>query len=158
MLAALTDDDTVTRNLLRTARPFTLEKARFLIERAQGEGPPVWGIDDGRLVGVIGLRGEFGFWLGGNARGQGYGYEAGRAAITYAFDVLGLDRLIARPILDNAPSRHLLNKLGFVPVGREQAWCQGRAQEVTLEVMRLDAPEGKGLTPRPRPLPPGCAS
>lgn len=121
VLAAITDDDTVTQNLLKTVRPFTLQNARELIVRAQNEGPPVWGIDDGSLVGVLGLRGEFGFWLAKDSRGQGYGYEAGRAATNYAFKVLGYKRLLARPIEDNTASQRVLNRLGFRADGYERA-------------------------------------
>ena len=63
-LARMTNDPLVTRNLLKTAMPFTTADARELILRARRKKSPVWAIDTGQLVGLIGLAGEFGYWLG----------------------------------------------------------------------------------------------
>ena len=140
ILATLTDDETVTRNLLKTRQPFTLQNAHDLIARAQTPGAPIWGIDDGTLAGVMGLRGEFGFWLGKTTRGRGYAEEAGRAAINYAFTALGYDHLVARPMEDNTASQYVLGKLGFRAKGTERCWSAGRGCQVTLVVMWITPP------------------
>lgn len=47
------------------------------------------------------------------AKGHGYGTEAERLAIAYAFDVLNLNRIFADTVLKNTRSQHVLEKVGF---------------------------------------------
>jgi len=77
-LARMTNDPLVTRNLLKTAMPFTTADARELILRARKRKSPVWAIDTGQLVGLIGHVGEFGYWLGRSAWGKGFASEAAK--------------------------------------------------------------------------------
>jgi RimJ/RimL family protein N-acetyltransferase len=98
----------------------------------------VLGIDDGCLVGVIGLRGEFGFWLARQARGRGYATEAGKALVAVAFRRIGLRRLEARVFRDNLASRHTLAKLGFREAGRTAAFSRGRNATVPAVRLRLE--------------------
>ena len=44
---------------------------------------------------------------------RGYGTQAERLAIDYAFDRLGMERVLADAVQKNARSRHVLEKLGF---------------------------------------------
>ena len=46
-------------------------------------------------------------------KGHGYGTEAERLAIAYAFDVLDLDKIFADTVLKNTRSQHVLEKVGF---------------------------------------------
>ena len=46
-------------------------------------------------------------------KGKGYGTEAERLAIQYAFDELGLEKVNADTIVKNTRSQHIINKLGF---------------------------------------------
>lgn len=57
-------------------------------------------------------RAEVGFVLGRPAWGQGYGYEAMQAVLSYAAS-LGFKRLWARTQVGNNASEKLLQKLGF---------------------------------------------
>jgi RimJ/RimL family protein N-acetyltransferase len=75
----------------------------------------------GTLVGLGGLRvhdGGFGVALRGafvpEAQGKGYGPELGRAALAFAFDVVGLDRVVAITRPDNVPGQRSLEKFGMV--------------------------------------------
>ena len=47
------------------------------------------------------------------AQGKGYGPELGRAALAFAFDVVGLDRVVAITRLDNLPGQRSLEKVGM---------------------------------------------
>ncbi|WP_349815010.1 GNAT family N-acetyltransferase [Agrobacterium tumefaciens] len=60
-LARLTNDPRILRNLLCTAYPFEPDDARRLIWRIAERRLPVWAVDDGKLVGLIGLS-AYGHW------------------------------------------------------------------------------------------------
>lgn len=75
----------------------------------------------GRLVGLGGLRiddGGLGVALRlafvPEAQGKGYGPELGRAALAFAFDVVGLDRVVAITRPENIPGQRSLEKFGMV--------------------------------------------
>ncbi len=48
-----------------------------------------------------------------SVKGQGYGTEAERLAIKYAFEELGMNVVNADTVVKNIRSRHILDKLGF---------------------------------------------
>ena len=71
----------------------------------------------GKLVGLGGLRvhsGGLGVAMrvafAPEAQGKGYAPELGRAALTFAFEVAGLDRVVAITRLDNVASQRSLEK------------------------------------------------
>jgi len=73
-----------------------------------------------RLVGLGGLRiheGDYGVALRGaftpDSQGKGYGSELGRAALAFAFDVVGLDRVVAITRPDNTAGQRSLEKFGM---------------------------------------------
>ncbi len=133
----ITNDSLVTRNLLKTTTPFTVDDARQRILRLRERNSPVWAIDNGELIGLIGIAGEFGYWLARSAWGKGYASEAARIVIDHAFESLGFDALHANPIADNKASHHLLEKLGFERRGRNLACCHERQRMVALVRYRL---------------------
>lgn len=137
-LARITDDPLVTRNLLKTATPFTVADARELILRGRKKKSLVWAIDNGQLIGLIGLAGEFGYWLGRHAGGKGVASEAARLVVNHAFERRDVAALHANPIADNKASRHLLEKLGFKQEGADRAFCRARGKVVPLIRYRLD--------------------
>ncbi len=137
-LARVTNDPLVLRNLLRTSSPFTVDDARTRILRFRKNNLPVWAIDNGQLIGLIGLAGEFGLWLGRCAWGKGYGEEASRLVIDHAFMQMKMTTLHANPISDNKASCRLLEKLGFSNVGRSQSFCQQRNKMVALRRYELE--------------------
>lgn len=136
-LARITNDPLVLRNLLRTSYPFTVDDARTRILRFRKNNLPVWAIDKGQLIGLIGLAGEFGLWLARNAWGKGYGEEASRLIIDHAFTHMKMTTLHANPISDNKASCHLMEKLGFRDVGRTQSFCRQRKMVVSLRSYEL---------------------
>jgi RimJ/RimL family protein N-acetyltransferase len=56
---------------------------------------------------------EVGWRLGAPFRGQGYATEGAAAAVGYAFDTLGLDRLVSILEPANVASGRVMDKLGF---------------------------------------------
>ncbi|WP_268822176.1 GNAT family N-acetyltransferase [Agrobacterium rubi] len=136
-LARITNDPLVLSNLLRTSSPFTVHDARTRILRFRKNNLPVWAIDNGQLIGLIGLAGEFGLWLARNAWGKGYGEDASRLIIDHAFTQMKMKTLHANPISDNRASCHLMEKLGFRDVGRTQSFCRQRKMVVSLRRYEL---------------------
>lgn len=77
------------------------------------------------LVGVTGLRdvtddrAEVDFWVGKPYWNRGYAAAGSRRLLHFAFDVLGLKEVFARPLKRNASSRRVLDKLGSTAVAEE---------------------------------------
>jgi len=75
--------------------------------------------ENGDLVGITGLvdvtdtTAELGFWIGKSYWNRGYATAAARQTVEFAFDTVGLRRVVARPLARNTPSRRVLEKLGF---------------------------------------------
>lgn len=71
------------------------------------------------LVGVTGFVdvtatvAELGYWIGRPYWNCGYATAANRQVLAFAFGPLALARVVARPLARNAPSRRVLEKLGF---------------------------------------------
>jgi ribosomal-protein-alanine N-acetyltransferase len=89
--------------------------------------------DDGVVLGAITIdnirRGpaqtaSIGYWIGAAHARQGYMREAVEAAIHYCFDQLGLSRVEAACLPENAASRGLLEKSGFKYEGVAQSYLQ----------------------------------
>jgi len=87
-----------------------------------------WGItlrEDSRLIGTFVLwnmdaahhRAEIGYLLTPEWWGQGIVSEAARAVLAFSFTIAGLHSLEAQTAPDNAASRRVLDKLGFVQEG-----------------------------------------
>lgn len=68
--------------------------------------------------------GSVGYWCGRGFARQGLTLAAVRALSEFAFRTLGLHRLEAACIPDNAPSRSLLKKAGFAEEGFAQAYLK----------------------------------
>ena len=107
-------------------------------------------IEDGTLLGYIGLWhinwfdriAEFGFLIGDpENHGKGYGTEATRALIRYAFETLDLMRIYTFVLETNLPSLRSCEKSGFKVEGlaRSHAFRDGkRVNVVLLGVLRED--------------------
>jgi ribosomal-protein-alanine N-acetyltransferase len=66
---------------------------------------------------VRGSKAEIAYWLTENQRQQGFGFEAGRCALKFALEVLGLHRVEAYTQPANVASLALLEKLRFTKEG-----------------------------------------
>jgi len=74
---------------------------------------------DETLVGVSSLmnvgqgEAELGYWVGHPFWGNGYATHAARHTLDFAFDAIGLEHIYARPLVRNAASCRVLEKLNF---------------------------------------------
>ncbi len=153
--------DPEVRRYLNFYRPMTLEEEARWFERMAGdESQTVFAIetvDGGRHIGTVGLHGlhsryrsaEAGIFIGEKEFwGHGYGTEAMRLLLAFAFDQLNLHRVYLHVHGGNARARRSYEKCGFVEEGvlRQAVFKDGDYHDVTvMSVLRdeyLDS--GKG--------------
>jgi len=91
------------------------------------DGHGLWAVasrDDDTWLGMTGLAApnfdaaftpcvEVGWRYPESSWGQGYATEAGRAALDYGFDVLGLDEIVSFTTVANTRSRAVMERLGM---------------------------------------------
>lgn len=89
---------------------------------------PIFLLEGNEFIGCCGLKPsrkkeenvlELGIHLCPQYHKKGYAFEAGVAAINYAFDVLKATALVAGHHPENYSSQTLISKLGFEPTGEE---------------------------------------
>jgi ribosomal-protein-alanine N-acetyltransferase len=159
-LFAFASDPLVTRYITwpthRTLDDSRALIARFLAGYARGAATP-WGIEhkaDGRLIGTCGFtnaapahaRAEVIYNLARPYWGQGYMPEAVRAALTYGFDALGLNRIEAGCLVENAASARVLEKVGMTFEGVLREYLEIKGDACTLKqyaILRRDW-QGRG--------------
>lgn len=125
-------DDEVTR-YLPSRKAVPVEVMPGFVQRMaahwQEHGFGVWALLDkstSELVGHCGLvrqqpgEVELVYALGRSAWGRGLATEAAQCLTAFAFEELGLTELVALVFPDNAPSAHVLEKLGFVRDGETE--------------------------------------
>ncbi len=132
--------------------------------RRHGYG--LWALEEresGELVGNAGLtvlddwtadaaNVEVGWMLARPSWGRGLAVEAGRASIDYAFDVLGLPRLVSVALVSNWRSERVMQSLALSPVGRTQ-WKRSEVVWYAIDRdawKRTEAP-GDGAAARETP-------
>jgi ribosomal-protein-alanine N-acetyltransferase len=126
--AALNADPEVMRHfpqaLTRQASDALAASADAHIER---EGWGLWALEEqatGRFLGFTGLARpsveapfmpavEVGWRLARDAWGCGFATEAARAAVSFAFDELGLDEILSFTVEGNARSRAVMRRIGM---------------------------------------------
>lgn len=141
-LRRLTDDPAITGAVDFLPDPFTLEDARALIAggaRGRDRFLGACSLGERALLGVVGthLRGEgaieIGYWVGGAARGRGFGAEAVSAVLALLAARFPHRTILAECRPANTASWGLLTKLGFDDTGddghrpgrRVLVWRQG---------------------------------
>ena len=125
--AAIHADPEVTRYLTATGAPMARWEAwrsfAMFVGHWHLRGYGVWAIESkatGRFIGRAGLHNpdgwpgiEVGWTIGREHWGNGYATEAGRAAMTWAFDVLGLEHIISVIHPENVRSIRVAERLGL---------------------------------------------
>jgi len=81
--------------------------------------PHTFAVDDGQLVGAIGLMmkgddiAELGYWIGVPFWNRGYASEAAREIVRYGFEECGLHRVYAGHYARNPASGRVMQKAGM---------------------------------------------
>lgn len=93
---------------------------------------------DGKPVGEIALKhmdgkikqGELSIHLQNDTvKNKGYGTQAERLILEYAFQTLGMNEVIAGSVLKNTRSRHTLEKVGFQETERDETFVYYRISQ-----------------------------
>lgn len=96
--------------------------------------------EDKRMIGTCGFvrfdcphnAAEIGYVLNPDYHGRGLMPEAVRRVLSFGFSVLGLHRIEARYMVENTPSRHVMDKLGmtFEGVKRQSMLVKGTYRDI----------------------------
>lgn len=122
----LTDDPAITHAVNFLPDRVGIAEARGLIRAADTGRDVFLGLqerEDRSLVGIVGahLRAleaiEIGYWIGGAARGRGYGAEGVGAVVRRLAEDHPRRAIVAECRPENAASWQMLHKLGFRPTG-----------------------------------------
>jgi RimJ/RimL family protein N-acetyltransferase len=145
-IARLANDRRVAINLRRVPHPYTRDDAvEFVSTMARTDRDTVFLIEHaGAPIGVVGIdwqnpdAPELGYWLGVDHWGKGFGTEAARAVIDYAFDAFDVERLVSGARVSNPASRHILEKCGFQWTGVELHRFLALGSSTPVDRFRLD--------------------
>jgi len=113
--------------------PQNLEQEREFFEKVicKEESVNLGICNDNQLMGLIELSeengdgsAEIGIWIAPEYHGNGYGTEASKIVVEYAFKQLRYHRVFTRAFESNKGSQRIWEKLGFTKEGelREQAY------------------------------------
>lgn len=77
---------------------------------------------------------EIGLWIHPDHHGNGYGTEASKVMVSYAFNELRIHKIIAKAMESNPGSQRIWEKLGFQREGelRENTFRNGSYEDVYL--------------------------
>jgi RimJ/RimL family protein N-acetyltransferase len=110
----------VALNTLLIPHPYPDGAAESWIASHGHGGELVFAIDDGQLVGAMGLiidrlndRAEIGYWIGVPFWGRGYATEAAAAVVRCGFEEHGVNRIFAQVFRRNPASARVLQKVGM---------------------------------------------
>ena len=116
---------------VRTERFFTVAGQRERIERGTAMGFAI--LADAGIAGTVTIsnviRGHFrsaslGYWVADRLGGRGLATNAVGEVVALAFGELGLHRLEAAALVENVPSRRVLEKNGFEQIGLARRYLE----------------------------------
>ncbi len=145
---AYASDPEVTRYVVWDTHRSIQDSRAFLelaVQKYKSGGEPDWGIvykGDHRFVGTCGFvgwdvdhaRAEIGYVLSREYWGRGLMPEALRAMIAFGFERMGLNRIEARCIAENAASARVMEKVGMTYEGtlRQRELIKGAYRDMKL--------------------------
>jgi RimJ/RimL family protein N-acetyltransferase len=120
-IARLANDRRIAENTRRLPHPYSLDHAvEFVRVIANDTRETAFLIENNFVpIGIVGVdwrvadAPELGYWLGVEHWGQGFGTEAARAAIDFAFEEFDTEQLLSGARVANPASRNILEKCGF---------------------------------------------
>jgi RimJ/RimL family protein N-acetyltransferase len=146
-VAALANDRRIAENTRRIPHPYSRADADEFIASVNtrtGDVAFLVALADGTPIGACGLAmtdgpaAELGYWLGVPFWGQGFGTEAVRAVIDYAFTDLAHEAVQAGARVTNPTSRRVLEKCGFQWTGVGLCRIRALASSAPIDRFRLE--------------------
>lgn len=147
-ISVIANNHEVAQGVINIPHPYTLEDARKWIAGFTGENKKedvvILGIREkggNRLMGVLSIfitakhgRAEFGYWLGREFWGKGYGTEAAMKGLEFCFTEYGLGSVGIVHFGDNERSGRVAVKAGFRYEGRRKGFYlkEGRRVDQVL--------------------------
>ena len=125
---------------------------RIRQEHAEGKGMTTAIVLDGAIAGVVGVHGidrdhgvtSVGYWLAEDAQGRGAMTAAVRAYVDAALGPWGLHRVELRAAVENARSRSVAERLGFVEEGVLRQAEKVGDRRLDLVLYAVLAPDWRG--------------
>ena len=137
---AVIASDPDVMQFLPGGEPRTYEQSQrsvaYMAEQWDTQDYGFWALflkDGGDFIGYTGLMTippdhqyvEIAYAIGKDYWGQGYTTEAGRATLTYGFDVCGFEQILALAVPDNIASQRVMEKIGMIYDGLTTAFYDG---------------------------------
>jgi RimJ/RimL family protein N-acetyltransferase len=127
------------------ARAFLLARYDALHAGSTAPFAIVSAADDTQLLGSISLmrlawqhaRGEVGYWLARDARGQGHVTRAVRLICRWGFDTLGLERIDLLAGTGNAASQQVAQRAGFTREAILRSYMRGKGERQDMVAFGL---------------------
>jgi RimJ/RimL family protein N-acetyltransferase len=144
-IAGLANDRRIAENTRRLPHPYLQDHAvEFVRAMANEQRETVFLIENNHTpIGIVGVdwrqpeAPELGYWLGFEHWGQGFGTEAARAVIDFAFEEFDIEHLISGARVANPSSRNILEKCGFQWSGVELHRFQALGSSTPVDCFRL---------------------
>lgn len=139
----------VSKNLARVPHPYTIDDAVDFLDwiKSYDDRSLMCGVEikkTGQLVGIASYEAtrdlgcsELGYWFAQQFWGRGFGHEAAKAIVYYAFVTAKLDQLVAGFHNDNPASGRILLDLGFAEVGQNHKFSKARGKKVPTTFLSL---------------------
>ncbi|SFI70152.1 ribosomal-protein-alanine N-acetyltransferase [Bosea sp. OK403] len=123
------NEDDLTRTsfrlrVKRAAREITTDEAYSLFIFDTRSDILLGGLTLGLVRRGVAQACTLGYWMGERHAGKGYMTEAVRGALRFAFQDLALHRVEAACLPNNAPSKRLLERVGFQSEGMARAYLR----------------------------------
>ena len=144
-IARLANDRRIAENTRRLPHPYSPDHAvEFVRALANDTRETVFLIENNHTpIGMVGVdwrqpeAPELGYWLGFAHWGQGFGTEAARAVIDFAFEEFDIEHLISGARVANPSSRNILEKCGFQWSGVELHRFEALGSSTPVDCFRL---------------------
>jgi RimJ/RimL family protein N-acetyltransferase len=144
-IARLANDRRIAVNTRRLPHPYLQDHAiEFVRGTANDRRETVFLIENNYTpIGVVGIdwrepdAPELGYWLGVEHWGQGFGTEAARAVIDFAFEEFDVEYLISGARVTNPSSRNILEKCGFQWSGVELHRFEALGSSTPVDCFKL---------------------
>lgn len=147
-VARLCNNINIYKSTIYIPHPYTVEDAliwmqshRKNFEEDKGYELAITIKETGMLIGSIGLshnkghkHGELGYWIGEPYWNKGYGTDAAKAMLQFAFEVKGMHKVFARFFSSNPASGKIMEKIGMVEEGllKEHVLKDGKYEDLYM--------------------------